>query len=299
MTRVNRAMCAMTGYDADDLVGMHFADITHEDDRAGDAEPFAALIDGRLAVHHAEKRFVRRDGQTVYARVSVAAIYDDVSELTELYAQIQDITDATLAARRVEEAQFETLARLAAVAEYRDDQTGGHTRRVGELSAQVARQLGLAEPVVHAMRMAAPLHDMGKIAIPDAILLKSGPLTDEEFTEMQRHTTMGAQMLSGTAFAPLALAADIALTHHERWDGTGYPRGLAGDAIPIAGRIVAAVDVFDALIHDRPYKRAWSREDALAELQREKGRQFDPQVVDALVGLEQDDGPAPPDGGAG
>ncbi|MDX6410407.1 MAG: hypothetical protein QOE13_3478 [Gaiellaceae bacterium] len=293
LTRVNRALCAMTGYDAQELLGRHFADITHPDDRAGDAEPFAALVEGRLAVHHAEKRFVRRDGDTVHTRISVTAIYNEVSQLAELYAQIQDISDAKLAARRVEDAQFQTLARLAAVAEYRDEETGDHTRRVGELAGQVAHGLGLPGDVVRAVRLAAPLHDVGKIAIPDAILLKTGPLTDLEFTEMQRHTTIGARMLAGPESAPLAMAAEIALTHHERWDGSGYPHGLAGEAIPIAGRIVAAVDVLDALTHERPYKRAWSHDDALVEVARQRGRQFDARVVDALLALEHEAGGGP------
>ena len=140
------------------------------------------------------------------------------------------------------------------------------------------------------IRRAAPLHDIGKIGIPDAILLKPGRLTEDEFDHMKRHTTIAAEMLAGGASAQIAIAEQIAGTHHERWDGTGYPAGLAGDAIPIAGRIVAVADVFDALTHERPYKHAWPIDEALAELCRQRGRQFDPEVIDAFLTLELEAG---------
>jgi PAS domain S-box-containing protein len=284
-TRVNRALCAMTGYDSQELLGKHFTDLTHPDDRAHDAEPFTALLDGRLDRHHIEKRYLHRDGHAIHARVAVTAIYDEAGRVFQLFTQVEDVTDGKLAAQRVEEAQFETLARLAAAAEYRDDDTGEHTRRVGELAGRLAAALGQPADLVRLIRLAAPLHDIGKIGIPDAILLKPGRLTPAEFDQMKRHTTIAAQMLAGGASAQIAIAEQIAGTHHERWDGTGYPAGLAGDAIPIAGRIVAVADVFDALTHSRPYKKAWPLADALAELRRQRGRQFDPQVIDAFLGL--------------
>jgi putative two-component system response regulator len=196
------------------------------------------------------------------------------------------MTEPKLDAQHLEEAQFETLARLAAAAEYRDDDTGEHTRRVGDLAGRLAEALGLPAELVQLIRRAAPLHDVGKIGIPDAILLKPGRLTEEEFDHMKRHTTIGARMLSGGASTQIALAEQIAGTHHERWDGTGYPVGLAGEAIPIAGRIVAVADVFDALTHARPYKQAWPHAEALAELHRQRGRQFDPRVIDAFLTLD-------------
>ena len=287
-TRVNRALCAMTGYSAEQLIGMHFAEITHPDDRAQGIASLDALIDGRLTVYRAEKRYLHRDGHTVHVRVAVTTICDETGHVTQLHAQSQDVTEAKLAAHRIEDAQFETLARLAAAAEYRDDDTGAHTRRVGELAGRLAETLGLPAEQVRLIRLAAPLHDVGKIGIPDAILLKPGRLTADEFDYMKRHTTIGAQMLSGGVSAQIALAEQIASTHHERWDGTGYPAGLAGDAIPIAGRIVAVADVFDALTHARPYKKAWPRAEALAELGRQRGRQFDSQVIDAFLALERE-----------
>jgi putative two-component system response regulator len=195
--------------------------------------------------------------------------------------------------RELEEAQHEILARLARAAEYRDDFTGDHTQRVGEMAARIAAALGLAAGEVEVIRRAAPLHDVGKIGIPDSILTKAAALTPGERTLMQRHTTIGADILSGSRFAPLQRAAEIALTHHMRWDGAGYPTAAAGHEIPVSGRIVAVADVFDALIHERPYKRAWAVAEALEEVRAQSGRQFDPDVVEAFLRLSHRSAPGP------
>jgi putative two-component system response regulator len=183
---------------------------------------------------------------------------------------------------QLEATQTEILERLALAAEYRDDNTGEHIRRVGETAECIAQALGWSASEAELIRRAAPLHDVGKIAIPDAILLKPGKLTPAEFEVMKTHTTIGARILSGGRFPLLQLAEQIALTHHERWDGTGYI-GLQGEAIPLPGRIVSLVDVFDALTSERPYKKAWSLDDTVAEIQKQRGRQFDPQLVDVLL----------------
>jgi putative two-component system response regulator len=182
----------------------------------------------------------------------------------------------------LEATQVEILERLALAAEYRDDDTGQHTRRVGDTAARIAEALGWAAQDVELMRRAAPLHDVGKIAISDSILLKPGSLRPEEFERMKRHTQLGAKMLSGGRFPLLQLAEQIALTHHERWDGSGY-MGLSQEDIPIAGRIVAVADVFDALISERPYKKAWPLDEAIEEIRNQSGRQFDPRVVEAFL----------------
>jgi putative two-component system response regulator len=140
------------------------------------------------------------------------------------------------------------------------------------------------------LRRAAPLHDLGKLAVPDGILLKLDRLTDDEFRVMQTHTQIGAKILSGSKHALLQLAEQIALTHHEHWDGSGYTPGLRGESIPLVSRIVAVVDVFDALTHARPYKPAWPVEEAVAEIERQSGRQFDPIVVEAFMELLEEDG---------
>lgn len=182
---------------------------------------------------------------------------------------------------QLEQAKVETLERLALAAELRDDTTGKHTQRVGRVCALLGAALGLPDEKVELIRRAAPLHDIGKIATPDAILLKAGRLTAQEWQIMKKHTSDGARLLSKSKASALRLAHTIAYTHHERWNGSGY-LGVAGDDIPLAGRIVGVVDVFDALTHRRPYKEAWELERALQEIKDQRGQQFDPQVVDAF-----------------
>ncbi len=186
--------------------------------------------------------------------------------------------------RKLEVARLEILERLALAAEFRDDNTGEHTRRVGRLAGAIARHLGLQEDLALTIERAAPLHDVGKIGIRDAILLKPGPLTAAEFEEMKRHTVIGADILSGSTGTLLRTAEDIALSHHERWDGAGYPRGLAAMAIPLAGRIAHAADVFDGLTHPRgaqPHDD--THRDAVGYMTAEAGLAFDPDVVMALA----------------
>jgi putative nucleotidyltransferase with HDIG domain len=188
----------------------------------------------------------------------------------------------------LDDARAETLQLLAAAVEYRDDETLEHTERVGVLSAEIATRLGLRSVQVKRLREAAPLHDIGKIAIPDGILLKRGNLTPEEHEAMERHAALGARLLSRSSSPVLQMAAVIAATHHEWWDGTGYPSGLAGERIPIVGRVVAVADVFDALTHARPYKDAWPVNQAVARIERASGSQFDPRVVDAFMAMHED-----------
>jgi putative two-component system response regulator len=204
-----------------------------------------------------------------------------------LYLQIQSqnqileakVRDRT---RELEAAQIEIIERLARAAEFRDDNTGQHTERVGQMAALIARQIGLSDTQVSLIRRAAPLHDVGKIGIPDSILLKLGKLSTEEFELVKTHTSIGARILSGSRFTILRLAEEIALNHHERWDGHGY-NSIAGSDIPLAGRIVAVADVFDALTQKRPYKAAWPVSEAIAEIDRQRRRQFDPALVDAFL----------------
>jgi putative two-component system response regulator len=203
--------------------------------------------------------------------------------------------------QELEEARLEILYRLARASEFRDDHTGRHTLRVGRIAGRIAQVLGLASDAQELIARAAPLHDIGKIGIPDSVLLKQDRLAPAERAVIQSHTIIGADILSGSRFALLQLAEEIALSHHERWDGLGYPHGLAREKIPLAGRIVAVADVFDALTHDRPYKGAWTVRDALAEIEANAGTQFDPAVVEALLRvapemcvLEADTAAAPP-----
>ena len=185
--------------------------------------------------------------------------------------------------RELEQARVEVVTRLAVAVEYRDDSTGQHTSRVGTLAAQIAQRLGMPDVDVELLRLAARLHDVGKIGISDLLMLKPGKFSPEEFERMKEHTLIGAQILSGGQSPLLRLAEVVALTHHERWNGQGYPHGLSGADIPLSGRIVAVADVYDALISDRPYKSAWQPAEARAEIEHQSGAQFDPQVVAAFL----------------
>jgi putative two-component system response regulator len=188
--------------------------------------------------------------------------------------------------RRVQEqtaairlAHEETIHRLVVAAGWRDEETGAHIRRTGLFSEVLALAAGWSAREADQLRMAAPMHDVGKIGIPDAILKKPGKLTPEEFDVMKEHTLIGARMLAGSASPVLQLAESIALRHHERWDGAGYPHGIAGEAIPEAARILAIVDVYDALSHDRVYRPAWPEEKVLATLREGQGAHFDPRLL--------------------
>jgi putative two-component system response regulator len=183
-------------------------------------------------------------------------------------------------------ARLETLERLALAGEYRDDNTHEHAQRVGRTVALLAAEMGGSAYEVEQLRRAAPLHDIGKIGIPDSILLKPGKLNPHEFERMKAHARIGHQILSGSGSRVLQLSAEIALTHHERWDGKGYPQGLGGEEIPLVGRLTALADVFDALCHRRPYKEAWSLDETLAEIMRGAGHQFDPAVLRAFEALD-------------
>ena len=179
----------------------------------------------------------------------------------------------------LESAHLDTLERLAVAAEFRDDDTGKHTERVAAISAILGRAAGLEEEEVELLRRAAPLHDLGKIGIPDAILRKPGSLTPDEWDVMKTHTTAGARILVGGKSRIIRLAETIALSHHERWDGSGYPEARSGEAIPVAARVVAVADVFDALTSDRVYRKAWASDDVLAYIQSHAGTHFDPALV--------------------
>jgi two-component system, response regulator RpfG len=183
----------------------------------------------------------------------------------------------------VEERERETLSRLARAIEYRDIGTSAYLERMAHIAGLIAEGLGMSEDEVRLIELAAPLHDMGKIAIPDEVLLKPGPLDEHQLAIMRRHPKIGHELLSGSQNRFIQAGATIALRHHERYDGSGYPDGLVGAQIPIEARIVAVADVFDALISPRPYKAPWTFDSALDFLQEQSGKLFDPQCVQALV----------------
>ena len=195
---------------------------------------------------------------------------------TRLEARVRERT------REIEEAQVEILERLARAGEYRDDMTGRHAQRVRLTSEAIARALDVPDDEVELIGRAALLHDLGKIGIPDAVLLKPGALDPDELETVRQHPLIGARLLENGRSRLVQMAEAVARTHHEHWDGSGYPAGLKGEEIPLAGRIVAAADVFDGLVHARPYKSAWTVPETVGELRSCAGTQFDPAVVAAL-----------------
>jgi len=195
----------------------------------------------------------------------------------ELEAEVRKATST------IHQREEETVTRLARAAEFRDPETGAHIQRMAHYSALIARQLEQSEEFCATILLAAPMHDVGKLGIPDHILMKPGRLTPEEFDQMKRHSLIGYDILKDSSSPVIAMAAIIALSHHEKFDGTGYPHGTAGTDIPIEGRIVAVADVFDALTSARPYKPAWTIDDAEQFLREGRGRHFDALCVDALL----------------
>lgn len=196
----------------------------------------------------------------------------------------QEVARAT---REVVEREEETIDRLMRAAEFRDNDTGMHIVRMGEFAAALGTQVGLSESDCRLLRLATPMHDIGKVATPDRILLKPGPLTADEWKVMREHTTAGYEILKGSSSTVIQVAAEIAYGHHEHYDGSGYPRGLSAIAIPLSARICAVADVFDALTSERPYKPAWDPERAFGELERIGGTHLDPQLTTAFVGMKE------------
>ncbi len=223
--------------------------------------------------------------------VGAAAILVSASVLDRQERERVSDENARLAARvsertrELQDSQLEIIRRLAQAVEQRDFETGRHLESIGLLAEELGLALGLDAEEAELMRHASMLHDVGKVGIPDRILLKTGPLQTGEREVVNQHTVIGSEILAGSPSALVRMAETIARTHHERWDGTGYPYGLKGEEIPLVGRICAVCDVYDALLADRPYKPAWTRERALTEIAAQRGRHFDPVVVDAFLRL--------------
>ncbi|MBF0165308.1 MAG: response regulator [Magnetococcales bacterium] len=214
----------------------------------------------------------------VLARVRTHLALNDqrrllADEVTRRTAQLEQRN------RELEETRIEVIRQLGRASDYRDNETGMHVMRVAGFTRLLALKAGLCEAEAEAMQLAAPLHDVGKIGIPDEILLKNGKLTPEEFEVIKRHPEMGFKIIGDQKSDILHLGAEVALTHHEKWNGSGYPRGLTGEGIPVCGRIVALADVYDALTSIRPYKRSWSVDDALNLIRAEAGGHFDPYLA--------------------
>ena len=309
-TRLNPAWTRTLGYSMEELMAEPFLAFVHPEDREATIAEAEKQTDAGEPVLHFANRYRHKDGS--YRWLEWMSRPD--ADAGELIAVARDITARKTAeetirhyqemlerevserTRDLEEARLEILQRLALAAEYRDDDTFEHTERVARTAAALTERLGLSEDDAALMRQAAPLHDIGKLGVSDTILLKPGRLTEEELETMRLHAVLGAEILSGSKSDVPQLAERIALTHHEWWNGNGYPRGLRAEEIPECGRIVALADVFDALTHARPYKEPWPVERALDEVHRLRGLQFDPDVVEAFDQLDAEElagNPAP------
>jgi putative two-component system response regulator len=211
-----------------------------------------------------------------------------VKQLNDQLSKHRASLEETVSRRtaQLKDASLEIIWRLTAASEYRDNETGAHIKRMSQYSAAIAQKMGLSNKTVEAILYAAPMHDIGKIGIPDKILLKPGKLDAQEWEIMKMHTIIGANILEGSKIGFVRMGAMIAMTHHEKWDGSGYPKGLKGRQIPLAGRIVPLADVFDALTSKRPYKEAFSIEKSYQIIEQDRGRHFDPDVVDAFFSIQ-------------
>ncbi len=298
--QLNPSWKRVLGFELEELKARPFSEFVHPDDLAATLGEVDRQAKTGALVFNFQNRYRCADGsyrwlewtsRPDYEAGLMFAVARDITErkdAEEIVAGHRAVLEETVARRtaELEDSRWETLRCLALAAEYRDDQTYEHTQRVGRTASLLADQLGLEAQFSELIRHAAPLHDVGKLGMPDSILLKPGPLSSSELEIVRGHAAAGARILSGSSSALLQLAEEIAGTHHEWWDGTGYPKMLVGDRIPISGRIVAVADVFDALTHERPYKPAWSVADSVLEMQRLSGLQFDPAVIEAFNTLD-------------
>jgi len=214
--------------------------------------------------------------------------YEDAEFLLFISNYTSAAIENALLSERLKQNHFKIINKLSTAAEFKDEETSNHTKRVGEYAACIAKEIGLDPEKVEMIRYTAPMHDVGKIGISDDILLKPGKLSPEEFKTMQTHTMIGYNILHDEESIFLEEAAQIALEHHEKFDGSGYPYGKSGEEISLSGRIVAVADVFDALTSTRPYKKAWSIENALELLKEERGKHFDPEIIDIFFKINKE-----------
>jgi PAS domain S-box-containing protein len=282
ITYVNKAFVSLLKYPRDTLVGRNFFDVFDEGSTIHIVRSSIEKIKRSKKPQKGIHILKDINGEDRYLNSSLVPILDINGKIIELMAIYSDITEVVNLNKEIEDTQKEIIQKMGVIGESRSKETGEHVKRVAEISAIIAREIGLDANRVELIKSASPMHDIGKIGIPDSILLKPSRLTPEEFDVIKTHSTLGYEMLKGSSRELLKTAAIIAYEHHERWDGKGYPRGLEGENIHIYGRITAIADVFDALGNDRCYKKAWPLDKILSLLREERGKQFDPKVVDVF-----------------
>lgn len=279
LTYVNEAFCSVSGYREEELIGKNHNIVRHPDVSSDLFRKLWETIKSKQVWHGIVKNR-KKDGTTYITDATIKPILDKNGNILEYISIRYDVTELYNLNEEIWHTQHEMLYLLGEVGESRSKETGNHVRRVAKYSKLLARLYGLEEEEINLLYSASPMHDIGKIGISDSILLKPARLDDEEFEAMKTHSMIGYEILKNSKRPLLQTAAIIAYQHHEKWDGTGYPRGLQGEDIHIYGRITAIADVFDALGSDRIYKEAWELEEILELFRQETGKHFDPVLIE-------------------
>lgn len=288
MLYVSPACKTILGYSPEELIGVICFDLIHTEDHTRIKRIFTGKPTSET--YTIAYRAHRKDGSIIWLESSARAIRDNTGMVTEIQTASRDITERKRAEEELQAAHFQlreayerTIEGWVRALDLRDRETEGHTQRVTELTLKVARQVGFTDEQLAHMKRGALLHDMGKIAIPDEILQKPGPLNETEWEKMRRHPIYAYEMLSPIAYLNPAL--EIPFFHHERWNGSGYPHGLKGEEIPLAARLFAIIDVWDALLSDRPYRKQLPREQVIEYLKTHAGTLFDPRLVEIFLSV--------------
>jgi len=282
ITYANEPFCKVSQYALSELVGHTHSLIKHPET----PNEFYDEMWGTLKQKKVWKGMIKnkaKDGSPYFVDATIVPILNNHNEIIEYFSVRTDITKQVKAKEDILSSQKEILYTLGEMGEMRSQETGDHVNRVSLYSELLAKHYGLDKIKVAMLKMASPMHDIGKVAISDALLLKPGKLTDEEFSEMRRHAQIGYDIFKKSSHEMLQMAAIISHEHHEKWDGTGYPQGLQGEEISICGRITAVADVFDALSHDRVYKKAWSIDEVIDFMKKESGKAFEPRLIEIFL----------------
>ena len=282
ITYVNDKLCEVSKYSREELIGQNQNIVRSPDTNKEIFEKLWETIQSKKTWNGTIKNRAK-DGSFYYVESTILPILNLEGEIQEYISIRTDMTEEIMLRKDIVATQEEVLHTLGELSESRSKETGDHVSRVSLFSEILAHAYGCSKEDVELLKMASPMHDIGKVVIPDSILLKPGKLTEEEFTHMKEHTVYGYEIFNKSKHELLKTAALVSHEHHEKWDGSGYPRGLKGEEIHIFGRITAVADVFDALSHDRVYKKAWSIEDTLDFIKAESGKAFEPKLVDLLL----------------
>jgi len=282
ITYANEPFCKVSQYSLEELLGNPHAIIRHPDT----SDAFYKNMWNTITQKKIWKGIIKnraKDGSSYFVDATIIPILNHYNEIIEYISVRTDITKQIQAKEQIISVQKEIIYTLGEMGEMRSKETGDHVNRVALYSALLAKYYGLDDEEVEMLKMASPMHDIGKVAISDAILLKPEKLTDDEFIRMKEHASIGYEIFKKSSHRLLQMAAIISHEHHEKWDGTGYPRGLSGTEISVCGRITAVADVFDALSNDRVYKQAWPLDEVIEFMKDESGKSFEPKLIDILL----------------